>query len=72
MTVQSGSASSHQQEPNFESMQVLYYGKWVNMHKLMDLEALIETVKATLSITIDDDISASLMLELMVLVRNNL
>ena len=72
MTVQSGSASSHQQEPNFECMQVLYHGKWVNMHKLMDLEALIETVKATLSITIDDDISASLMLELMVLVRNNL
>ena len=71
MTVQSGSASSHQQEPNFESMQVLYNGKWVNMHKLMDLEALIETVEATLEITIDIDISVSLMLELLALVNTN-
>ena len=72
MTVQYGSVSSYQQEPNFESMQVLYHGKWVNMHKLMDLEALIETVEATLEITIDIDISASLILKLIVLVGNNL
>ena len=72
MTVQSGSASSHQQEPNFEFMQVLYHGKWVNMHNLMDLEALIETVEATLENTIDIDISVSLISELMVLVGNNL
>ena len=71
MPVQSGSASSHQQEPNFKSMQVFYHGKWVNMHKLMDLEALIETVEAALKITTDDDISVSLMLELLALVNTN-
>ena len=70
MTVQSTPASSHQQEPDFEAIQVLYHRKWVNMHKLMDLEIAIEIAKATLKITTDAYISASLMLELMVLVSN--
>ena len=72
MTVQSTPASSHQQEPDFEAIQVLYNGRWVNMHKLMDLEIAIEIAKATLEITADAYISASLILELMVVVSNNL
>ena len=53
-------------------MQVLYHGKWVNMHKLMDLEIAIKIAEATLEITTDAYISASLILELMVLLSNNL
>ena len=41
------------------------------MRKLMDLEAMIKTIEATLEITTDDDISASLMLELFALVNIN-
>ena len=42
------------------------------MYKLKDLEIAIEIAKATLKITTDAYISASLILELMVLVSNNL